>query len=62
MELSIQFELGSFYMVTYKDGTQLKFQVVGGPNADVNIIGNDSALHNLNSLLQNFERIEMVTD
>jgi len=61
MEFNIKLELGPHYKITYNDGTQVEFFILGGPDVKVGIINEDGAVDNLSSLIQNFRSIERLS-
>lgn len=58
MNFSISLELGPFYEITYMDGSKIKFQVIGGPNAEARVIkGTNTEESAIPSILQNFKSV-----
>ncbi len=60
MNFTISLELGPTYEVTYLDGSRIQFQVIGGPNVEVNVIGKETAT--VSSILQNFKSITKIDE
>lgn len=63
MNFSISLELGPFYEITYIDGSKIKFQVIGGPNAEARVIKDaNTEVSAIPSILQNFKSVIRLDD
>ena len=63
MDFKISLELGPTYEVTYIDGSIIRFRILGGPNAEVHILGSaDVESSTVPSLLQNFKSVVKVDE